>query len=147
MRTSACRPSSWKRDVRCPPHALLSALKLSTSCLLRFRSEAQLPSSKDQKLRTTSCGKQELHYYDTTTSLSLCVLHQRDRNNQNWTKVPKMCFSAGLLVTILDTIPENPPQNIMLEAQEKKREVKALPLWFLDGLVFHFLFTFFYHGA
>lgn len=58
-----------------------------------------------------------------------------------------MCFSAGLLVTILDTIPEDPPQNIMLEAQEKKREVKALPLWLLDGLVFHFLFTFFYHGA
>jgi len=29
----------------------------------------------------------------------------------------------------------------------EKREVDALPLRFLDGLVFHFLFTLFYHGA
>lgn len=29
----------------------------------------------------------------------------------------------------------------------EKREVEVLPLWFLDGLIFHFLFTLFYHGA
>lgn len=46
----------------------------------------------------------------------------------------------------LDTVMEYAPQNTALEAH-RKREVEVLPLRFLDGLVFHFLFTFFYHGA
>lgn len=46
----------------------------------------------------------------------------------------------------LDTIMEYTLQNTTLEA-EKKREVEVLPLRFLDSLVFHFLFTLFYHGA
>lgn len=74
-----------------------------------------------------------------------------DRNN-HCIKVSKICFQIQHMSVqdfrsqTLDNIMEYTLQNTSLEAH-RKREVEVLPLWFLDGLVFHFLFTFFYHGA
>lgn len=77
-----------------------------------------------------------------------CPMFYTDKNNLR-SKVSKICFQIQHM-SVQDfrsqTIMEYTLQNTTLEAH-KKREVEVLPLWFLDGLVFHFLFTFFNHGA
>lgn len=79
------------------------------------------------------------------------VFYTEDRKN-HCIKVSKICFQIQHMSVqdfrsqTWDTIMEYTLQNATLEAH-KKREVEVLPLRFLDGLVFHFLFTFFYHRA
>lgn len=101
----------------------------------------------------SNMGKQECHCYDRNKNVLSCVLHWRQKQPQTELNI-KFLKSAFKYRICQCGISGHKPWTLLwnrlcrtLIWRHRKREVEVLPLRFLDGLVFHFLFTLFYHGA